>query len=211
MLLISDLHLGAGDAADDFGPADGPQDDALCCFLDDFAPRMEVAVLGDVVDLIQCSEREVWQAHPYVCKKLARYVTYWLRGNHDNEPRVLGRRTEESVLRHGVLMMHGHQFDPLNYGRWRLVGKAGSWAAGWIERAFGANADLVLDRWLAKRLLPGRFGDPARYRKRALHYIRRVYGAERIVLGHTHGLTAVVNGYGNTGSWVDGRQDYLII
>jgi UDP-2,3-diacylglucosamine pyrophosphatase LpxH len=218
MIILSDLHLGDGGpaddfgSADDFGPANGPQDRALVEFLREH--RRECIILaGDTADLAQASEAEIKAAHPLAVRAIVAYAHVLLRGNHDDVPVLFGRPTREAVLWSGTLVMHGHQFDPINYGRWRLVGKVGSWAAGWLERTFGANADVVLDRWLAKRILPGRFGDPDRYRRRALRYIRRVYGAERIVLGHTHTYepSCDASRYANSGTWTNGRRDVVVL
>jgi UDP-2,3-diacylglucosamine pyrophosphatase LpxH len=224
MIILSDLHLGAGDAADDFGPADGPQDTALVEFLTAHCSEC-IILAGDTADLAQAAESEIEAAHPTAVAAVLSFATHVLRGNHDDVPRLFGRPTEEAVLLEGTLVMHGHQFDPLNYGRWRMVGKAGSWAGGWLERMFGANADLVLERWLARRILPGRFSDAARYRRCALSYIRRVYGAERVVLGHTHQLDEFnagaarsdatdlpqVGRYANSGTWTGGRRDWVSV
>lgn len=241
MIILSDLHLGAGDAADDFalntspgeetgarrvGPPNGPQDQALVEFLREH--RRECIILaGDTADLAQASEAEIEAAHPLAVRAIVAYAHVLLRGNHDDVPVLFGRPMREAVLWSGTLVMHGHQFDPINYGPLRVVGWAGSKAAGAIERIFGEDADEWLTSRVARLCNSGRFGDSARYRRRALAYRRRVYGAERIVLGHTHVYEPFAQGtraarsdatdlppcgrYANSGTWTNGRRDVVVV
>ena len=182
MIVLSDTHFGAGDQADDFLCGDA----FIGALRHSRRQGERIWIAGDLTEQAQAELKEIERAHPRECQAVEDYVEGIVRGNHDGPQDVLcGRPVCDFVVIRGTLIMHGHQFDPLNYGRWRFIGAAGSKLAGAIERALGTQADDAIEAWLNRRVLPGRFGDARGYRRRALRFMRQV-GAERVVIGHTH-------------------------
>jgi len=209
MLWLSDLHLDGGDAAEDFSA-----DDVLVEFLRFWHRRERIGLAGDTADLAQATLAEIERAHPRAAQAIEDYVTWLLIGNHDPVPQLFGHWTADAVLVRGVYVTHGSCFDPLNFGRYRFIGWAGAKAGGTLERVFGADADDWVTRRLGGLLSSGRFGDASAYRRRALSLMKRIPGAESIVIGHTH-KRAVEPPYYNCGNWTGqdaGRRcDHILI
>ncbi len=125
-LIISDLHLGKGDEADDFGD----KDQIFCDIVGDFFVRgYNLIILGDYVDLWEVGDlKKIISAHPLVVQLVERFRVQkrviQLAGNHDGK--LLYPDAIRLLFPSGkeMFLTHGHR---------------GSWAcdrAGWIGKAF---------------------------------------------------------------------------
>ena len=202
-IIISDLHLGDGGPRDDF-----TADTALCLFLE--LHKDDVIVLaGDVYEMWQIKDpREIERAHPAVCKAIEEHVDFALRGNHDGKlARICGIPLAEGLLVDRVLVIHGHQFDAFNHGRFRFVGRAATWLAGRME-LIHRDADVWLSKAASWLLHRGRHGGPGSYVRAVHRCLRRNAAMLRgITIGHTH-VKYWDWGYWNSGTWIGDRQDY---
>jgi UDP-2,3-diacylglucosamine pyrophosphatase LpxH len=121
ILVISDLHLGDGNATESFAR----QDARLLAFLRHEAPRADSLVIaGDGFDLAQAfSIARIRRAHRAVFDALARLSrrmpVYYLQGNHDGAagdlaPALDLRFAEALQIGDGIRIEHGHRLDPRN-------------------------------------------------------------------------------------------------
>jgi UDP-2,3-diacylglucosamine pyrophosphatase LpxH len=185
LIVISDLHLGKKDKAEDFHA-----DAALYFFL--WRHRKDIIVLnGDIVDMWQLEHPFLaYEAHQKVYGAIKSWVNYWVRGNHDGELKELCRQVPlqpvEAVVIDGIIVMHGHQFDRWNSGPLLWVGKAATRVAGWLERVIHRDADVWLARQGRKLAGHGRYGDSYHYSEAAMEFLLEHPGYRGLVLGHTH-------------------------
>ena len=139
--VISDLHLGAGGAADGFG-----HDDAeFLRFLRHLEQNFEkVVLLGDIWETLTgrlpgdpgAELRAAHAAHPEISARFAGKQYLYVHGNHDLVAGATDGVPDELVLRaDGVrlLFTHGHQNDALIQKR-RWMSELGIWLGGWIRR-----------------------------------------------------------------------------
>ena len=190
--VISDLHLGRGGPADDFGHEDG----AFLCFLDYLeAGHERIVLLGDVYETWSSplpgrpavELAAIRKAHPRLCARFDGPGYHAVIGNHDPvAARALGTADELCWELSGrrYLFLHGHQLDWL-IGRAPLLSAAGIWSGAWLRRlgARGAFHRLQhLDARLRGTTPTQAVNGPAH---RALHLARR-RGADVLVVGHTH-------------------------
>jgi len=218
MIFLSDLHLGDGSAADDFGPRGGPADQALIADCERWSARRErVILVGDVFELWQCELAAILRAHGGVVDALFPLVDAYVAGNHDW--RLLGRR----VLNKEVLpclklgstwIEHGHDLDPV-VSRWPRTAAVVCAVGGWLERTIHRDADRWAEGLAAWIGNTGRHGENERYidplGDRAIEH-----GCDRAVFGHTHelldwGARALEPGVlvFNCGAWTNGRRDVI--
>ena len=152
--VISDLHLGRGDAADSFG-----HDDAeFLRFLDFLEGEFErIVLLGDIYEtltspkplahveeLTRCKE-----AHREIAERFARPNYRYIHGNHDLvAAHVDGAPSDMTIKVDGVkvLFTHGHHHDWL-VRRLRWLSEAGVWVGGWLLRMGVESIIRFFDRW----------------------------------------------------------------
>lgn len=227
--LLSDLHLAPGRASRCTTPPGELL--ALVGRLRDTCDR--VLVLGDLFDLSRPRRPLAWRAHlqaiasEHPALHDALMSCDLVFGNHDLPLAALGVPEERTFMgaAHSLIVLHGHQNDPLIKKIWGLP-EAANFAAGWFERldlsqlarALG-HAPLLIDlathraRLALGRPLPEGASDrPDRDVVLAASLIDGGWGI--VAAGHSHALRLVpVNGglFVNTGSHCHGHQDHAIV
>ena len=190
--LLSDLHLGRGGSADD-GPADAS---ALAAALHALAARVDrVLLAGDVLELQHglvpfawAREARLMRArHAGLVAALTAPSFVWLVGNHDEPLARLDGHLADLRLDVGgrrLLVLHGHQVDPLHVYAPRLEA-FGSWGAAMAVRA-GWRGAWTLATGLAGRL-NGMHRAPVEsaFTRRLLAW-GKARGATWVAHGHDH-------------------------
>ena len=204
VIVISDLHLGAGDKRDIFY-----SDDSLCTFLkahkDDY-----IILAGDITEMWDVKDvNDIYAGHPKVCSYISYYVDRLIRGNHDNHLiEFCGLPFEDEVVIGDTVIMHGHLFDFLNSGWRTFIGRALTPATKLLQKIVGREVKRRLrayfERW-------GRHSTGDKYLNAARKYAKEK-GYKRVVMGHTHKWETTIEPdfhYLNTGNWIHGRTgDY---
>ncbi len=215
--VISDLHLGAGDAVDGFG-----HDDAeFLKFLTFLERNFErVVLLGDIWETL--TSRGLGRAlheldraraaHPEIAERFARPCYQYVHGNHDLVAGALGApdRLIQEVDGVRVLFTHGHQFDSLIQRRAWLADIM-VWLGGWIRRCgWGAFYRLCARIDHARGALqPNPQLCP--FQRGAVGEAERCC-AEVIVTGHTHTAAREEHGsslFLNSGTCSEGQLSFL--
>jgi len=193
---ISDIHAGAGDAADNHAR----NRDALIRFVAEIPRDWLLVGIGDLFELWESSARAVAEHNQLLIRILWQRGEQfrYLIGNHDRALDVL-RDLGPFRTRHqspdGWFAEHGHFCDPWNRpGTWsgRIVTALNAVA----ERA-GLRPAATLARFLESRFAKhwglARFGaqDPTLYLQRAATFFRRTArraadGSGRLELGNIH-------------------------
>jgi predicted phosphodiesterase len=215
--VISDLHLGAGDASDAFGHDDG-QFLRFLGFLESNFER--IVLLGDVWETLTSpvpgeavrALAEARDAHPEIAARFrtARYT--YVHGNHDLVAAAVDRAPEELLLgAEGVrvLFAHGHLHD-LGIRKARALSELGVWLGGWIRRwgwrrLYRFFHDLDCRRDGSSEEAAGSF------QRWAMH-LARERAADVVVTGHTHRAARTEHGprlFLNSGSCSEGRYSFL--
>jgi predicted phosphodiesterase len=189
--VVSDLHLGRGDAAERFGH----DDEHFLRFLDFLEGEFErVVLLGDVWETLtspnpraQAEElRACRRAHPRLAERFGRDKYLYIHGNHDLVARRVEHAPSEWTLEHDglrVLLIHGHVLDVFNQ-RTRGLSELGSWAGGWLMRLGLRGLVRQLDHM--DHVLGGASVEPScAFQQRAVA-LARIRDADVIVTGHTH-------------------------
>ena len=152
--VISDIHLGRGDAAD----RRRGQDEALLRFLDYLEAHYDrIILLGDIWELLtpKCpgmSKRElrkVRAAHPKLAQRFKQSPYEYVAGNHDHVVENLEGVAKEISIHLDQLTLkftHGHQFDIWS-NQLRYIGEFIVWISGWAAR-FGTQALTRFFDWL---------------------------------------------------------------
>lgn len=189
--VVSDLHLGRGDASDRFGH----DDREFLQFLDFLEAEFErVVLLGDVWETLtsrhpraQVQELQACRnAHPALARRFTRDKYLYIHGNHD----LIARRAEhvpsEWTLEAGglrVLLLHGHVLDTFNQHT-RVLSETASWAGGWLMRLGLRGLVQRLDH--LDHVLGGASAQPeCAFQQRAVA-LARARDVDVIVTGHTH-------------------------
>ena len=128
ILIISDLHLGCRDRADDFGN----NDIKLIHWIEKLDPD-KVILNGDIYELWQRPFKKIFEAHKGLCKW---FRTSWfehIQGNHDLRLMSLDPLTRELMLADGrrVLISNGFQNDKLMTSPFS---RALVWCLSWLEK-----------------------------------------------------------------------------
>ena len=248
MIFLSDLHLGDGGPADNFGPPGGVAESALAARIELWQARKErVGIAGDLLELLKFSQKEVLKAHGSLIEQLLGLADFYVAGNHDEElqgQKFMGLRVEPYVVfdlgsgitdlraagRAGdrgsasiprppppapcrIYCEHGHRHDPL-LRRWRRTSEAIVKVSAWAEEHVNPDIDLWADRLVSWIGGTGRHGDNERYTPYIVSWAR-AYRCNVAVFGHTHWVMNFrrfgrVRVY-NTGTWINGRRDYVHI
>ena len=215
--VISDLHLGTGDAADGFGHDDGE----FLKFLKFLESNFEkVVLLGDIWETLTGNLpgdpahelRRARESHPEIAARFERSNYLYVHGNHDIVAGAQGVPDEHVLHLPGtrILFTHGHQNDDLVQKR-RWLSELGVWLGGWIRRLGLGALYRLLNELDEKR--GGLSLDHTRcsFQKWAMDL-----AAERefdvIVTGHTHLAANAAHGdrlFLNSGSCSEGQFSFL--
>lgn len=216
--VISDLHLGAGDAVDGFG-----HDDAeFLKFLTFLERNFErVVLLGDIWETLTSPglgkallELERAQAaHREIATRFQREQYHYVHGNHDLVAGALGAPDRWIHEADGVrlLFTHGHQGDPLIQKRAWLADIL-VWLGGWIKRC-GFQAFYRLCAKIDYARGAGTDSTRCPFQRWAVGEAQR-NAAEVIVTGHTHMAARAEHGsslFLNSGSCSEGQLSFLSI
>jgi UDP-2,3-diacylglucosamine pyrophosphatase LpxH len=189
--LLSDLHLGDGGRSDPFAGKDA----RLRRFFDEVASRADAVILvGDGFDLAQAwTMARIEAAHRRLLddlRALARSVdTYYVRGNHEGDGRVVARTFPELVccervwIGEHVLVEHGNAFDPHNRPGDRRA-FWGSRAHAMLEKAIGSPVRVPMRKhhhWSTRlgHWLFYRYGQYRLGRAHLLRLLQRPAAAQR--------------------------------
>lgn len=216
--VISDLHLGRGDAADRFG-----HDDAeFLRFLDRLESEHErVVLLGDVWETLTSPRpfaaadelQAARGAHPELARRFREPRYTYIHGNHDLVAGRIDEAPDEVMLRVDgtrFLFTHGHVHDRL-IRHARILAEGGTWLVGWLLRLGQKGAARLMDR--LDNVFAGVSPDPKRCTFQRWAVATAVdRGADVVVTGHTHlGLRAEHGDrlFLNSGSCAEGRFSFL--
>ena len=198
ILIIADLHLGDGSAADDFSN----NDKKFIQWIKSYNPD-KVYLNGDIFELWQFKSQAIRNAHFLLWKYLHGRKFIHIRGNHDMQliaPLTKSFRTKSGIR---YLISHGFQNDP-----WMTnpFARFGIWALTWIER-FLPNIDN--ENTYSKNR------KKSRTMKKTLEYaIKMLKRYDVVICGHTHKKMKVwVNAklYVNSGSCIHGKFGGIMI
>ena len=216
--VISNLHLGPGDASDAFGHSDA----AFLRFADFLERNFEqVILLGDIWETMTSAcpgdlrggFRAARGAHPEVARRFERKTYRYVHGNHDLVAGALGLAPEELVLDlHGTrfLFTHGHHHDLLfRKARWFV--ELGVWLGAWLQRL--RMSALTWPFAKLESLACGPLANSARctFQRWAIG-AAELRSADVVVTGHTHYATRAEHGgrlFLNSGSCAGGQFSFL--
>ena len=192
-MIISDLHLGDGSNADDFGN----NDDKLIKLIKKENPD-KLILNGDIFECWQFKMRKIEIAHKKIIDFFNSIDTIYIKGNHDYS--LFGRL--EYVIntdQKKILITHGFQNDPLMTNRFI---RFGVYLVGLVERIF-PNIDNIFSK--SKQ--------DSNIEKNAMKYAKtKLKKYDQVILGHTHKAGKFLDKkYINDGSCIDGKFDYHII
>ncbi len=218
--VISDLHLGAGGAADGFGHDDGE----FLRFLRSLERNFErVVLLGDIWETLTGivpghpgdELKGARQHHREIAQRFQRSQYVYVHGNHDLVAGAVDGAPDELWMEaDGVrlLFTHGHQNDPLIQRR-RWVSELGIWLGGWIRR-IGLEPLYRLFAALDER----RGGLTPESAQSAFENWAMDIAVQReadvIITGHTHFAARAERGgrlFLNSGSCSEGKLSYLAL
>ncbi|MCA9598210.1 MAG: UDP-2,3-diacylglucosamine diphosphatase [Myxococcales bacterium] len=216
--VISDLHLGARDAADDFGH----DDSEFLRFLAHLEQNFErIVLLGDIWETLTGAAlgqplqelRAAQAAHPEIAQRFQLPKYTYVHGNHDLiAGSALGVPEELTLEADGtrILFTHGHHHD-LIFQRARWLSELGVWLGAWIRR-IGLSP---LYRFFQK-LDAGRGGvtldsGACTFQRWAVG-VAELRSADIVVTGHTHLATRAQHPgamFLNSGSCSEGAYSFL--
>jgi predicted phosphodiesterase len=218
--VISDLHLGVGDASDRFGH----DPDKFLRFLGFLEDNFEkVVLLGDIWDPhtapTRTSAREglrlCRESHPVLARRFERKPFVYVHGNHDLATGALENSPEHLVLEdHGLrlLFTHGHQHDSLiRYAP--FVSDFCVWLGGWLLRLKLGHVFSFFDRLDAMRSGVSKQPEDCTFQRWA---VGRALAerADLVVTGHTHLPLHTNHGnvtFLNSGSCTGGRFNFAAL
>jgi UDP-2,3-diacylglucosamine pyrophosphatase LpxH len=162
------------------------------------------AWVGDILDCWVAPAEKILATHAallrWIDERLAEWgIPLWyLRGNHEGKrfdeiviqlQQVMPRTTivpfDDMAVWHGWTLMHGHQLDPANHGKFAAVASVLTGCAGLIERVIpGFDSQMINPTHLVS---PHREKNPAlqnAIREAGDKYVKQHGG--RLLYGHTH-------------------------
>ncbi len=218
--VISDLHLGPGDASDSFGHGDADFLRFLARLERDFE---RIVLLGDVWETLTSRRvfdareglRQARESHAALASRFERPQYLYVHGNHD----IVAAHTEDipaelllDVDGVRLLFTHGHHHDWL-IRRARWLSEACVWLGAWVRRAGLSaiyNLGYLLDNALSKPKVHC-LKDTFQVWAYSLAKLRR---ADIVVTGHTHHAMRSERDsrlFLNSGSCSEGKFSYLVI
>ncbi len=218
--VISDLHLGPGDASDGFGHSDAD----FLRFLKQLEADFErIVLLGDIWETLTSrwpyeptvGLRLAREAHPALAGQFERRPYLYVHGNHDLVAASVSGAPEQVVMEaDGVrlLFTHGHHHDWL-IRRARWLSEWCVWFGAWVQRVglsalyrLGYSMDLAMSRPNAHPL-----SDSFQRWAFALAGRQR---ADVVITGHTHHAARTEYDsrlFLNSGCCTEGKFSYLAI
>jgi UDP-2,3-diacylglucosamine pyrophosphatase LpxH len=225
--LISDLHLGDGAKADNFLQSRAEQ--PLLHFFDLVAQQGKRLIIdGDLFELWKFNLPICLKAYSSILAKLQQLADngveiFFVFGNHDFDLSYLHPLFhfvfENYDFGDHIHIEHGHRFDKDTGFTWKIR-KAAVWLVSWLERLIDRNIDENLDRLLQKfKIFQPKTPASKRYHGTYIEYENEVEKLlkkyQLVILGHTHKpllKRLTEHGiYANSGTWVQGRRDYIFI
>lgn len=217
--VISDLHLGSGDIADNFGHSEQDFIRFLSRLENDFE---RIVLLGDVWEtltshrLFDAGEglRRAREAHPELARRFERSKYLYVHGNHDLIAASEGVPSELVLNVDGVrlLFTHGHHHDWLIM-RARWFSETMVWLGAWVRR-FKLSAlyrfGYLLDKTMStppEQSLKDTFQAWA-------FSLAKLKQVDVIVTGHTHYPMRSERDsrlFLNSGCCTEGKSSYLAI
>lgn len=225
--LISDLHLGDGARADNFRQSRAEH--SLLRFLDLVAQKGQRLIInGDLFELWKFDLPICLKTYHRLLAKLQQIDGHgveiiYVFGNHDFDlsyfQSLFHFVVERWDLGYHIHIEHGHRFDKDSGLTWKIR-QAAVWLVSWAERWIDRNIDERLDRALQKcNIFQPKTPASRQYRGTYLEYEAEVEKLltkyQLVIFGHTHKpllkLLTKHGIYANSGSWVEGRRDYIFI
>lgn len=210
--VISDLHLGISDAADQF-----EHDDYEFIKFVKFLERNfeKIILLGDICETLMATRyfasrksllSKCIAAHRELFDRFMGTNKYkYIFGNHDVSASSVLKASENLELdldgQH-ILFCHGHQYDYF-LQKWRVASEIGTWAGGWLNRA-GLSPVYKMFRSADE-------SEDPRFQNLAFDSAKEKH-ADIIVTGHTHVATTTRRDnklYLNSGTCSNGRINFL--
>lgn len=217
LAVISDLHLGAGGAADQFGHSDLEFSKLLDLLEGNFE---RIVLLGDIWETLTGTSpggdrrqlRAAREQHPEIARRFETDQYIYVHGNHDSVAAAEGvpDQHELYVDKVRIIFSHGHLGDPLIV-RHRWLSELGVWLGAWVCRVGWRRLYQLCSELDARR--GGALGEGARCVVR--RWAEAHAGRERadiIVTGHTHvPARAELDSclFMNSGSCAQGRFQFL--
>ena len=216
--VISDLHMGRGDAADRFGHDDRD----FLAFLDALEADFErIVLLGDIYEtltslkpLAQAQELQaVKRAHPEISERFESAPYHYVHGNHDliaGDIDSAPSAFQLDVDGTNILFTHGHHHDwVVNQLRW--LSESGVWAGGWLLR-MGLSPMIRMFEYF-HTAMAGISSDPevCSFQRWAIASAHSC-NADIVVTGHTHIGIQAEHGdrlFLNSGSCAKGNYSFL--
>lgn len=206
ILIISDLHLGCKDGADNFGDY---KENWLINKIKELNPSV-IIIVGDLFELWQTTYYKIFTKYYKLLNVLFKPSTVYIKGNHDwnisksRDFRLywagkIVKKYEINIDGKKAIFLHGHQFDKVNCNPdtyWIL--KPIVWIYGWIERLFLKNKKTP-----ASLEYTGNYNE---YRIGAMKL--REKGYDLVIMGHTH-FVENLEYYINTGSLTGSNFDTI--
>jgi len=190
--VISDLHLGVGDASDRFGHEHG----RFLKFLNFLEDNFEtIVLLGDIWDphtaKLRISDREglrlCRESHLPLSRRFERSCYQYVHGNHDLAAGPLENAPGSITLDAGglrLLFAHGHEHDILvKHLPW--LADFGVWLGAWILRLGLSSVFSFFDQLDMARSGASVNSAACTFQKWAVTAARQ-HEADVIVTGHTH-------------------------
>lgn len=187
--VISDLHLGAGDACDGFG-----HDDAqFLRFLRYLEQNFErIVLLGDVWETLTSKRRgdargalkAAREAHSRIARRFESAKYSYVHGNHDWVAGAAEGAPDRLLIDADgarILFTHGHHHDLL-ISRARWLSELGVWVGGWLRRA---GLDPLYQAFRGLERLGEGDKQAASFKAWALAAAQKSH-ADIVVTGHTH-------------------------
>lgn len=203
--VISDLHLGPGDASDAFGHTDL----AFEQFLRQLEPNFErIVLLGDIWETLTSARpfdaveglRRAREAHPRIAQRLLRPKYVYIHGNHDLIAAHVDRAPSEWVLdSNGIRLVftHGHHHDWL-IRRARWASEWFVWFGAWARRV-GCGAIYRAGAWLDRLL-----SDPKQ------NSILDSFHAWAFRLAASHSADVMITGHTHVASLLEHQNRFLL-
>ena len=227
--VISDLHLGPGDATERCVH----RDETLLRWLDELEANHErIVLLGDIWETLTDPTRPgssarmlscARQAHARIAERFEKPMYEHLCGNHDRVAQETGAREQWTHRAGGdrYLFVHGDILDNSNETRW--LSTVGVYLGGWLLRAGLERTFSAFEQYAHRRVdnapaalhvasgssMPDA-GHTA-YRLAALE-LAQTTGADIIVAGHTHRACRLYTDTGvylNSGSVLNHEVSWL--
>jgi predicted phosphodiesterase len=212
--VISDLHVGSGDAADGFGHHDAD----FLRFLRFLEGNFErIVLLGDIWETLACRKlgdaalelRRARAAHPEIARRFELPQYSYVHGNHDLVAGIVEGAPEHLVLEADgtrLLFTHGHHHDAL-FVRGQWLAELGIWAGGWLLRLGQSPLYRAFSAIDATRTGVAADAGRCTFQRWAVR-AAEAFAADVVVTGHTHLPTRAEHGrrlFLNSGSCAEGR------